>query len=123
VAATGPAEVADAVRSELPGLDDGRLAVVTARGRSGDLRAALASHLAEDVVAPDTDSADAPVVVLDVQEVKGLEFDVVVLVEPLDVLEGSPRGAHDLYVALTRCTRRLVVVHARPLPPGMGDTG
>ena len=120
---TGPEVVADAVRSELAGLDDGRLAVVTARGRSGGLRAALAPHLADGAVAADTDSAEAPVVVLDVQEVKGLEFDVVVLVEPLDVLEGSPRGVHDLYVALTRCTRRLVVVHARPLPPGMGDTG
>jgi DNA helicase IV len=63
---------------------------------------------------------DAPVAVLDVQQVKGLEYDVVVLVEPLDVLEQSERGANDLYVALTRPTQRLVVVHARELAPGMG---
>jgi DNA helicase IV len=123
VTVMGPEIVADAMRSELRGLDEGRLAVVTARGRSSELREALVAHLPEGVVAADTDSADAAAVVVDVQEVKGLEFDVVVLVEPRDVLEGSPRGVHDLYVALTRCTRRLVVVHARPLPPGMEDMG
>jgi DNA helicase IV len=32
------------------------------------------------------------------------------------VLDESPRGANDLYVALTRSTQRLAVVHARPLP-------
>ena len=29
----------------------------------------------------------------------------------------SPRGLNDLYVALTRATQRLTVVHAEPLPP------
>ena len=60
--------------------------------------------------------------VLTVPEVKGLEFDVVVVVEPADVVAegaGGGAGARDLYVALTRPTRRLVVVHHLPLPPGM----
>jgi superfamily I DNA/RNA helicase len=56
--------------------------------------------------------------VLSVSEAKGLEFDSVVLVEPAEVLAASPRGANDLYVALTRATQRLHVVHAAPLPPG-----
>jgi hypothetical protein len=38
-----------------------------------------------------------------------------VLVEPADVLKG---GAGDLYVAMTRPTQALHVVHARPLPAG-----
>ena len=43
-------------------------------------------------------------------------LDAVVLVEPAEVLTESPRGANDLYVALTRATQRLAVVHAEPLP-------
>ncbi len=46
---------------------------------------------------------------------KGLEFDHVVVVEPALVAEGET-GLRELYVALTRPTRTLVVVHARPLP-------
>ena len=42
-----------------------------------------------------------------------------VLVEPRAVLEASPRGAGDLYVALTRPTQRLLVVASQPLPAGM----
>jgi hypothetical protein len=35
------------------------------------------------------------------------------------VLTGSPRGAADLYVALTRPTQRLRVLHSGPLPRGL----
>ena len=69
--------------------------------------------------------AAAPVVVLTPDEAKGLEFDVVVVVEPAAVVEGTEHGLRSLFVALTRCTTRLVIVHARPLPPvldlGSGD--
>ncbi|MEU6562102.1 ATP-binding domain-containing protein [Nocardia nova] len=54
--------------------------------------------------------------VLTVAEVKGLEFDAVVLVEPQAILDESPRGLNDLYVALTRATQRLSVVHTGALP-------
>jgi superfamily I DNA/RNA helicase len=49
---------------------------------------------------------------------KGLEFDRVVLVEPAAIVEEGERidGLRALYVALTRSTKTLVVVHARPLP-------
>ena len=47
------------------------------------------------------------------REAKGLEFDAVVVVEPAEVLAESPRGANDLYVAITRSTQRLAVVHRR----------
>ncbi|MEM9033858.1 MAG: UvrD-helicase domain-containing protein [Actinomycetota bacterium] len=48
-------------------------------------------------------------------ESKGLEFDSVVLVEPASILEGT-HGLSDLYVAVTRTTQRLTVVHQRALP-------
>jgi len=49
------------------------------------------------------------------RDAKGLEFDHVVVVEPALVAE-QHQGLRELYVALTRPTRTLVVVHARPLP-------
>jgi DNA helicase IV len=48
--------------------------------------------------------------------VKGLELDATVVVEPAAILEEEVQGARALYVALTRATKRLVLVHARPLP-------
>ncbi|MGY1792797.1 HelD family protein [Geodermatophilus sp. SYSU D00525] len=51
------------------------------------------------------------------QDAKGLEFDSVVVVEPEAIVEESERGLRMLYVALTRTTRFLDVVHAgRALP-------
>jgi DNA helicase IV len=58
-------------------------------------------------------------------QTKGLEFDAVLVVEPDRILADGPRGAAELYVALTRATQRLGVVHTRPLPPaldGLADT-
>ncbi|WP_026919003.1 HelD family protein [Gordonia shandongensis] len=52
---------------------------------------------------------------------KGLEFDTVILLEPADLIAESPRGYNDLYVALTRATQRLIVVHGRALPPDLAD--
>jgi DNA helicase IV len=62
--------------------------------------------------------------VLTPREAKGLEFDHVVVVEPaLIVEEGGDAGLRELYVALTRPTKTLAVVHSRPLPEGLGVTG
>nr|WP_229746107.1 ATP-binding domain-containing protein [Rhodococcus trifolii] len=72
---------------------------------AGQDTVALLSHLRSDVV-----------VVSTVKDAKGLEFDSVVIVEPADIIDDSPRGMNDLYVALTRATQRLGVVHVRPLP-------
>lgn len=47
---------------------------------------------------------------------KGLEFDAVLVVEPQRILADGPRGAAELYVALTRATQRLGVLHEAPLP-------
>jgi DNA helicase IV len=70
-------------------------------------------------------------VVLPANQANGLEFDSVVVVEPALIAsggddgpgEGPPavdtRGLRTLYVALTRPTRRLAVLHSRPLPPGL----
>ncbi|SEF21092.1 DNA helicase IV [Amycolatopsis pretoriensis] len=49
-------------------------------------------------------------------ETKGLEFDAVLVVEPAAILADS---AADLYVALTRATQRLGVLHEGPLPAAL----
>jgi DNA helicase IV len=54
--------------------------------------------------------------VLTVKQAKGLEFDCVLIVEPGLLLAASPRGLNDLYVALTRATQQVGVVHAGELP-------
>ena len=58
--------------------------------------------------------------VLTPRQAKGLEFDHVVVVEPAAVADDGDRGLRELYVALTRPTQTLVVVHARPLPEALG---
>jgi DNA helicase IV len=52
-------------------------------------------------------------------DTKGLEFDAVLVVYPEQLLAQGERGAADLYVALTRATQRLGVLHRDPLPRGL----
>ncbi|WP_280442576.1 RNA polymerase recycling motor ATPase HelR [Nocardia brasiliensis] len=59
-------------------------------------------------------------------ETKGLEYDAVLVVAPEQILADGPRGAAELYVALTRATQRLGVLHQGPLPQalsGLVETG
>jgi DNA helicase IV len=62
---------------------------------------------------------DTRIAVLTPREAKGMEFDHVIVVEPARIVEEAAegQGLRELYVALTRPTRTLVLVHARPLPP------
>jgi len=100
----------------------GRVAVVAVAGALPGLVAALQDAGLDPRTADPRGTADldAPLVALTPAETKGLEFDIVVLVEPTDVLEG---GAGDVYVAMTRPTRALHVVHTRPLPAGWPEPG
>jgi DNA helicase IV len=68
--------------------------------------------------APEGDAFDEGTVpILTPRRSKGLEFDHVVVVEPaLIAEEGGDSGLRELYVALTRPTKTLTIVHSRPLP-------
>jgi DNA helicase IV len=71
------------------------------------------------------DELTAPFQALTPRAAKGLEFDRVVLVEPAAMVDEAAErvdGLRALYVALTRATKTLVVVHARPLPPELSGT-
>jgi len=97
------------VTAELAALGDGRLAVITAAQDQPELAGAVAGQ----------PGAGERLVVLSPTQCKGLEFDVVVLVEPAAILAGSSRGASDLYVAMTRSTQRLRILHSGPLPAAL----
>jgi DNA helicase IV len=79
----------------------------------GLLALIVPEELAEAAV--EDESLYEGVPVLTPRQAKGLEFDHVVVVEPALIAERE-QGLRHLYVALTRPTKTLVVLHARPLP-------
>jgi RecA/RadA recombinase len=77
----------------------------------------LATAVAQEsgaVIAPDHLAASLNAI--PVSQIKGLEYDRVVLVEPADIVAAEPRGMNRLYVALTRAVGELVILHTKPLP-------
>jgi len=118
-------------------IGEGRIAVIGAPGDLPALRAQLtrvapellgvtgqpslmvqpsATGRAAGAKSSGPDVLDARVAVLTVADSKGLEFDAVLLVEPAALLAAQTRGLADLYVALTRATRQLTVIHSGDLP-------
>lgn len=115
-------DVADAVRftyTDDPIATAGRIArshaerlASTGGGRAAIIAVEESLHAALGAVAD-----VAEIEVLSARDAKGLEFDVVVVVEPAAI---ATRPG-DLYVALTRPTSVLEVVHNNPLPAGLSD--
>jgi DNA helicase IV len=114
----------------------GRLALIAPAGQVAAVRAALAaSPIAGKVARAGDNPLDTPVAVLAAHEAKGLEFDDVVIVDPVGILtapledldvaltddDGAAArraGAGDLYVAMTRPTRYLkVLARGQDAPP------
>jgi len=97
VAVIAPQSLIDRIDSALQarGIDYGR-ATTASRNVSGPLHPKIA--------------------LMPVQLVKGLELDGTVVIEPATMLEEEPQGLRALYVALTRSTKRLAIIHERELP-------
>ncbi|MBE8516547.1 AAA family ATPase [Amycolatopsis sp. H6(2020)] len=104
------AELPGLVTRELSEVDGGTVAVLVPARRFDTVSALLSGH-------------DERLSVLTVERSKGLEFDSVVLIAPDEVVAGSPRGLNDLYVALTRATRRLGVVATGDEVPALSVLG
>jgi DNA helicase IV len=109
-----PASVA-AVVGELV-QQDGTIGVIGSAADLPDLAPALdaAGIIWGD---PEQVGLTEQVTLLDVPSVKGLEFDAVVVAEPAAIVDES--GLRALFVAVTRPTRELTAVHARPLPDAL----
>jgi DNA helicase IV len=115
VAGSLAAAVAEATRTDLAemgGPDGGRLAVIVPDARVAEVAAAVPEAISGDR----PDSLDSIAALLTVTQAKGLEFDRVVLADPAGIIAQSANGGHDLYVAITRATHRLTLVHEGDLP-------
>ncbi|MBP6487230.1 MAG: AAA family ATPase [Ilumatobacteraceae bacterium] len=97
---------------------EGNIAIVVPDAMFEAVSGALAAAGIEHGKATRT-GLEMGITVVPVSVVKGLELDGVVVVEPADIVAGEQQGLRALYVALTRSTKRLTIVHAKPLPAAM----
>ncbi len=111
--------VVDEVRALTRELPNGSVAVVAPDDRCDAISAALDAAGLEHGRAVTT-GLDHSLTVVPVSMIKGLELDAVVVVEPSEIVgtvdEQSSHGMRALYVALTRSTQRLSIVHHDDLP-------
>ena len=107
--------LAEIVAEELRVVGAGNLAVIVAGSQVPEVEAVLE---AAGIVfgRPTRRGLDEQVAVVPVGLVKGLEVDAAVVVEPARIIREQDQGVRALYVALTRATKRVAVVHAEPLP-------
>ncbi len=117
-AADVAAGLAATVLTELDAIGTGNLAVVVAGSQVAEVEAALV-EAGIDFGQPTRRGLDERVAVVPVSLVKGLEVDSAVVVEPGRIAREQVQGMRALYVALTRATRRLVVLHSEPLPAAL----
>lgn len=114
--------VLTAVREEMAALDEavgpegGRIALIAPDPEACASWLGADAALAAAMEAPGGDVLRSRLAVMGPVMSKGLEFDIVVLVEPGEIGRASPG---DLYVAMTRPTRRLRVVSSGSLPSGL----
>ncbi len=111
-------EVAVATAALAEAMPGGSIAVVAADAMVDDVSHALTAAGIEHGRATRSGLSVA-ITVVPVSVVKGLELDGVVVVEPSAIVASEQQGLRALYVALTRSTRRLSIVHALPLPESM----
>lgn len=115
----GVVDEVGSLRAELP---KGRIAVIAPDDRCTTVSAGLrAAGLPHGLAA--SSGLDEPLTVVPVSVVKGLELDAVVVVEPADIVAQPQLGLRALYVALTRSTQRLSIVHAAELPEPLRQPG
>ncbi len=109
------AEVVERVRYELKTIGSGNMGVIVPESMAEQIDAAL-TRAGIDYGRATRQGLEKQVTVVPVNLVKGLELDSVLVVEPKRVLNEQIRGAQSLYVALTRSTKRLTVIHTGQLP-------
>jgi DNA helicase IV len=114
------ASVAAAAQDELEAIEDGSVAVIAPASLVDEVSAGLAAAGIEHGRATRA-GLEHRVTVVPVRLVKGLELDSAVVVEPAAIVEEEAQGLRALYVALTRATKRLALVHARPLPDALAE--
>ncbi|MCB0971778.1 MAG: AAA family ATPase, partial [Acidimicrobiales bacterium] len=113
--------VADAVRAEVAAVESGNVAVICPASRTDECSAALDAAGIDHGVAIER-GLNHQVTVVPVGIVKGLELDATVVVDPVGILDEEAQGMRALYVALTRATKLLTIVHEGELPDVLAPT-
>jgi DNA helicase IV len=113
-----PARVAAMAAQERDIVGEGNVAIVVPDSLLGAVGAGLRGA-GVDFGEAARGGLEAQVNLVPVRLVKGLELDSVIVVEPSRIVAEEPQGLRALYVALTRSTQRLAVVHAEPLPEAL----
>ncbi len=111
-----------ALASERLVTDHGSVAVITAEGRVDDVEAVLRAAGIDARRAADASGRDRAVTLVEARQAKGLQFDAVVVADPAAIVASAADEARGLglpYMALTRPTQALVVVHAGDLPEAL----
>jgi RecA/RadA recombinase len=98
---TGMEAATQGAVKELLGSVEGTVGVITAMDRVPEVTSWFAT-------------ADERLKVVGSLDSKGLEYDAVVLVEPMELVTESTTGRRVLYVALTRATQQLIVLASDP---------
>ena len=110
------------LREILPGeveiADGGLLAVIVPESRLRTVRSAVVEQFGRRV-GTGSGGLSQDIVVLGARESKGLEFDVVVVLEPQELIDEVEGSVGDLYVAMTRTTQRLRILAEGPIPAGI----
>jgi DNA helicase IV len=86
-----------------------KVAIIVPASRLHELSRAIRSSV-PDLAVGSLPDLQRRVAMLTVRQAKGLEFDSVLVVDPQRIVDESPRGLSDLYVALTRATQRLGIL-------------
>ena len=115
--AAGVVAEVEHLRRELAGAS---IAIVAPDALCDDLSDALDANGLEHGRAA-VGGLDQALTVVPVSVVKGLELDAVIVVEPAAIVAAQEQGLRALYVALTRPTQRLTVVHRDRLPEPLRD--
>ncbi|MGW7415865.1 HelD family protein [Streptomyces sp. NPDC054863] len=101
---------------------EGSIGLIAADARIPDLAKALEAAGHSCLSPGEETTAVSRLTLVPASLAKGLEYDYVVLDEPMAIVTGEPderTGLRRLYVALTRAVSGLAVRHTDPLPPAL----
>ncbi len=113
--------IVDSVMTELAEVGEGNISVIV----PGSLEQGVGEALTANGIAhggATRHGLDKQITVVPVRLVKGLEVDSAIVVEPARIIDEERQGVRSLYVALTRATKRVTVVHRDPLPHYLDET-
>ena len=112
--------LAEVIAQERAEVGEGNVAVIVPDSLHEPLRVELTGRSVM-FGGPGRTGLEQQVTLVPVRLVKGLEVDAAVVVEPARIVAEECQGVRSLYVALTRATRRVTVVHAEPLPEVLAE--